>query len=118
MSFVSLPKIVEYYEILNSRFALEHRYFLGLRQQNSRGNTNDTKPIVVNRTASLGLSILAELAAVFLAFPGGRCLQIMDESFFLQEDRTWCSSAKRENFNHFNFSWNNYIAQITRITHS
>ena len=72
-------------------------YFLGLRQQISRGNTSVTKPIVVNRTASLGLSVLAELAAVFLAFPGGRCLQIMDESFFLQDDRTgWTSEEEEE----------------------
>ena len=75
-------------------------HLLGLRMRDSKGTKNSTKPIVVNRTANLGQAILAELASVFLTFPGGRCLQIMDESFFLEEDRTgWTSEEDEEDEN-------------------
>ena len=44
-----------------------------------------------------------------------KSLLICDEGHRLKSSGTWCSSAKRENFNHFYFSCLCYVPQITRI---
>ena len=57
--------------------------------------------------------------SVFLSRSKRNCgnLRLMIERAWYVCVRAWCSSAKRENFNHFTFSvCSNYVTQITRIS--
>jgi hypothetical protein len=79
---------------------------------------NDLKPMFVKTTSEL-VNVTTCRKSEMTALQSDWELQEQRRASlrsFVRGVRAWCSSARRENFNHFTFSCFNYIAQITRMS--